>query len=249
MISPLFFMATAKKTNRPQIGENIPKSIGIIMDGNRRFARARGLPIFKGHEAGYEKLKEFVRFAREAGVRTVIAYAFSTENWNRAKEEVGYLIMLLERAVIKQADEFLKEKVCVRFIGQIECFPKRIRDAIKKIERETSQYKDFTLVLLLSYGGRAEIIEGIKKLVKEKGAKGALEINESEFGKYLMTAGIPDPELVIRTSGEISTSNFLPWQSVYSEWFFTKTLWPAFSRREFLKILKEFASRERRKGK
>ncbi|MEK7558517.1 MAG: polyprenyl diphosphate synthase [Patescibacteria group bacterium] len=235
---------TAAKANR-----RAPKTIGLIMDGNRRFARSRGFPALKGHELGYEKLKEFLRWAKDRGVRTVIAYAFSTENWKRTKEEVGYLMKLLERVVVNQVDEFLKEKIRVKFIGQIERLPGKIQAGIKKIERETEKYKDFTLVIALSYGGRAEIIEGIKKLVKEKGMQVISKLKEENFGNYLWTAGIPNPELIIRTSGEVRTSNFLPWQSAYSEWFFSKTFWPAFTKREFHKILRDFSNRERRNGR
>lgn len=218
------------------------------MDGNRRFARARGLPVFKGHELGYEKLKDFLRWCKDKRVSTVVAYAFSTENWKRTKEEVGYLMKLLERVVIDRVDELLKEKIRVKFIGQIERLPEKIQIGIKKIERDTEKYKDFTLVLALSYGGRVEIIEGIKKVAKEKGTQAISKLKEEDFGDYLWTAGIPDPELIIRTSGEMRTSNFLPWQSAYSEWFFSKTLWPAFTKREFYKILEDFSNREIRNG-
>ena len=242
-ISQLFFM-TATKLN-----SHIPKTIGLIMDGNRRFARARGFPIFKGHELGYEKLKDFLRWSKDAGINTVIAYAFSTENWKRTKEEVGYLIKLLEHIVTDKAEELLKEKIKIKFIGQLERLPGKIQTGIKKIEHDTGKYKNFTLVIALSYGGRAEIIEGVKKLAREEGIQGISKLREEDFGSYLWTAGIPDPELIIRTSGEMRTSNFLPWQSAYSEWFFSKTFWPAFTRREFQKIISDYSARERRNGK
>ena len=226
----------------------IPETIGIIMDGNRRFARAKGLPLFKGHAAGFEKLKEFLRWSREAGIRTVIIYAFSTENWNRAKGEVNYLMKLLERMVIDKANELKREKFRVKFIGQLERLPEKIKMAIPKLEEETKHNKE-TLVVAMSYGGRAEIVEAIKKLSKEKTKDEIAMIDEEDFGKYLWTAGFKDPELIIRTSGEMRTSNFLPWQSVYSEWYFTKTLWPAFTKSEFLKILENFSKRHRRHGK
>jgi len=219
------------------------------MDGNRRWARARGLPVLKGHEAGYEKLKEFVRWCKEFGIGTVYAYAFSTENWNRPKEEVGYLMKLLSTVLKTESNDLLKEKVRIKFVGQIEKFSPAIRFGIKKIEKATEKLTGLTLIICLSYGGRAEIISAIKKLVHERGGRGAAKITGDEFQKHLWTAGFPDPELIIRTSGEIRTSNFLPWQAAYSEWFFTKTLWPALSRREFEKILRDFAKRDIRRGR
>ncbi|MDP3957838.1 MAG: polyprenyl diphosphate synthase [bacterium] len=233
-------MAAADHKEKP----SVPEALGIIMDGNRRYARARNLPLMRGHEAGYEKLKEFLRWAKEAGVRTVYAYAFSTENWNRAKKEVGYLVRLLERAIIDEEDELKKEKISVRFIGELDRFSPKLQEAMKKIERETRGHPH-TLVLAVSYGGRAELLTALKKLAKE----GKETITEENFSKYLYTAGLPDPDLIIRTSGEVRTSNFLPWQSAYSEWYFTKTLWPAFEKKEFDHILADYAARERRNGK
>lgn len=229
--------------------DNYPKSIGIIMDGNRRWAKARGFLPMKGHEAGYDKFKDFVRWAKELGVKTVYVYAFSTENWNRSKDEVGYLMNLFAKVTGVDAKDLIKEKVRVKFVGQTDKFSPAIRFGIKALEKATSKFTGMTLVICVSYGGRAEIISAVKELVKSEGAKNIAKLDEKMFSKYLWTSGNPDPELIIRTSGEVRTSNFLPWQAVYSEWFFTKTLWPAFTKKELEKILCDFAAREVRRGK
>lgn len=219
------------------------------MDGNRRWARSRGLPPIKGHEAGYGRFKEFVRWAKEFGVKTLYVYAFSTENWNRPENEVSYLMNLFAKVVGTEARELIKEKVRVKFVGQIDKFSPGIRLGIKSLERATAKFTGTTLIICVSYGGRAEILSAVKDMVKKEGTKGLAQLDEKMFSKYLWTAGAPDPELIIRTSGEVRTSNFLPWQSVYSEWFFTKTMWPAFTKKEFEKILRDFAGREVRKGR
>lgn len=224
------------------------RSVGIIMDGNRRYAKARGFSVPAGHRAGYEKLKEFVGWAKEAGVQTVYAYAFSTENWNRTKKEVGFLLKLFEYIIMRDAKVFAKEQVRVRFIGRLGDFSQRLQEGMRRLERETEQYAECTLVIALSYGGRAEIIEAMKKISRELTKKGIEQLDEAAFESYLWTQGLPDPDLIIRTSGERRTSNFLPWQSAYSEWYFTPTLWPALTKREFLDILKDFSTRERRRG-
>ncbi len=229
--------------------KNYPKSVGIIMDGNRRWARAKGLDVFKGHEAGYERFKDFVGWAKEFGVRTVYVYAFSTENWNRSKSEVGYLMKLFANVVGGEAKNLVKKKVRVKFVGQTDRFSPSIRFGIRNLERATAKFAGINLVICVSYGGRAEILSAIKKLTKEKSSKELSKIDEGMFEKYLWTAGFPDPELIIRTSGETRTSNFLPWQSVYSEWFFSKSMWPAFTKKEFEKILDDFSSREIRRGR
>ncbi|MCR4328214.1 MAG: polyprenyl diphosphate synthase, partial [Patescibacteria group bacterium] len=221
--------------------KNIPKCIGIIMDGNRRWARKRGLPIYEGHRAGYKKLKEMLTWAKEAGVKTVIAYAFSTENWNRSKLEVGFLLKLLRNVLVDEVEDIKKEKVRVRFIGDLSRFPKDIEEGIRKLEEETMVHKENTLVLAISYGGRAEIVSAVKKIAQEKTKEEIGKMTEKEFSKYLWTKDMSDPDLIVRTGGEKRLSNFLPWQSVYSEFYFTPTLWPAFLRREFDKILAEFA--------
>ena len=219
------------------------------MDGNRRWARQQGLPTMKGHEFGYKKIKEVLRWARELGVSTVYLYAFSTENWNRTKKEVAYLMKIFLQAFGQDAKELMKEKYRVKFVGQIERFSPALRLAMKKLEKVTEKFTGGNLAICLSYGGRAEIIETIKKIAREKTDKEIKDLTEEEFSKYLWTAGFPEPELVIRTSGEIRTSNFLPWQTAYSEWFFTKTYWPAFSKKELEEILKDFTKREIRRGK
>jgi len=228
---------------------NCPKSIGIIIDGNRRWARRQGLPTTKGHEIGYKKIKEFVRWAKEAGIATVYVYAFSTENWHRSKEEVAYLMKLFLRAFGQDAKELMAEKYRVKFVGQIKRFSLPLRTAIKSLEQATANFKNGNLVFCLSYGGRAEIVEAVKKIAADKTGPEIAKLTENEFSKYLWTAGLPYPELIIRTSGEVRTSNFLPWQSAYSEWFFVKACWPALSHQDFKRVLKEFSEREIRNGR
>lgn len=218
--------------------------MGVIMDGNRRWAKERGLPTALGHRAGYKKLKEVVSWAKEAGVSNVIVYAFSTENWERSKKEIEALLSLFKGA-LKQQDVFRKQKTRVRFIGQVERFPNGVKNSIKEMEDATKEYKEMNLFVALSYGGRAEIVSAVNKLLEEK----AKSVSEKEFSSYLWTANTPDPELIIRTGGEKRLSNFLAWQSVYSELFFTDTYWPAFTKREFKSILAEYEKREERKGK
>lgn len=228
--------------------ESYPKSIGIIMDGNRRWARGQGLPDTKGHEMGYKKVKEIIRWAKEFNISTVYLYTFSTDNWNRQKEEVNYLMNLFSRAFNQDSKALLKEKVRIKFAGQTERFSLIIKNSIKYLEKITKNFPNPTIVFCFSYGGRTEIIAAIKKLVREKTITEIDKITEDNFSQFLWTAGLPDPELVIRTSGEIRTSNFLPWQAAYSEWSFTKTYWPAFTKNEFEKILKAFSKREIRRG-
>ncbi|KKW21948.1 MAG: Undecaprenyl pyrophosphate synthase [Parcubacteria group bacterium GW2011_GWB1_52_7] len=226
---------------------NIPVTIGAILDGNRRWAVGRGLPKVEGHRAGYEKMKEFCRWAFEAGVANVLVYAFSTENWRREEHEVSYLMRLLQWALEKEIDEFHREGVSVRIIGDRGRFSENMRALMAAAEGKTKANTKGTVGILLSYGGRAEIVAAASEIIRRGVA--ADSITEEFFGECLWTAGIPDPDLIIRTGGEERLSNFLTWQSAYSELVFTKTLWPDFTREEFLKILTEFGGRERRFGK
>lgn len=220
------------------------KCIGVIMDGNRRWARARNLPAFKGHGEGYKKLQEVMRWAREAGIPHMVAYAFSTENWRRSEEEVGYMLKLFRSVLENETQKMVDERVRVRFVGDRARFDADLWTMMEKVEAETAKAYDITLHLLMSYGGRAEIVAAAQSAAAEGG-----EITEDLFAQKLWTAEMPDPDLIIRTGGEKRLSNFLPWQSVYSELFFTDTFWPDFAKEEFDTILAEFASRERRHGK
>ncbi len=223
--------------------DSTPKCIGIIMDGNRRWARKRALPSSVGHHAGYKKLKDVLSWAKDERVKNVIVYAFSTENWKRSKKEVEALMKLFGQ-VLGQEKDFLKEDAKVTFIGQTERFPKNISEGMDKMESVTKKCKTINLTIAFSYGGRAEIISTVNTLLKEK----VKNISEKDFSKYLWTANLPDPDLIIRTGGEKRLSNFLTWQSVYSELFFTDTYWPAFTKREFKSILAKYKKREKRKG-
>jgi len=218
--------------------------MGIIMDGNRRWAKARGLSKLEGHRAGTEKLKDTVRFFRSRNIKHLAVYAFSTENWNRDPAEVSYLMDLFRESIKKEMSELGKEGVRIRFAGQNGRFSTDLQRAMDEIEKETVQHDAITLWICLSYGGRAEIVEAARSVV----ASGE-EITEETLSRNTWTAEMPDPDIVIRTGGEKRLSNFLPWQSIYSELFFSDTLWPDFTNEEFDAILAEFAARERRRGK
>lgn len=221
----------------------IPRSIGIIMDGNRRWAKARGLPTLEGHRRGYEKVREVLGWAKDSGVGAVVVYAFSTENWNRAKEEVSYLMDLFRRVIGSLVADAKENGTRIIFIGDRTRVPEDIRTLMEDAEKATTSNSAFTLGIALSYGGRDEILRAIAR-ASEIGKK----LSESEFSALLDTADIPDPDLIIRTSGEKRLSGFLPWQAVYSELFFVETMWPDFSREEFDRILNEYDERERRYG-
>lgn len=225
------------------------KCIGVIIDGNRRWAQKRGMASLRGHEAGYKKLKEFLDWCHEAGVRHVIAYVFSIENWNRAPREVSYLMRLIGRFFNADLAEIKKKKVRLRIAGVRSLLSSVIQRLVERAEKETSSFKDYTFTLALSYGGRDEIVAAANRLMQDKEKFNKKEITKEHFAKYLWTADIPDPDLIIRTSGEMRLSNFLTWQSVYSELFFPVTLWPDFTKEEFLQILEEYHSRKRRFGK
>ena len=219
--------------------------VGIILDGNRRWAKDRGLSKLEGHRAGLRTFKNTVRFVRDRGVKHLIVYMFSTENWNREPAEVSYLMDLFRHVLADEIEHMQEKGVRVLCIGARERFSPELQALMRQAEERTAGNKELTLALCLSYGGRAEIVGAVNRAI----AAGKKEVDEETFARYLWTVGIPDPDLIIRTSGEMRLSGFLPWQGVYSELFFTKTLWPDFTEAEFKSILEEFSRRDRRLGR
>lgn len=219
--------------------------VGFIMDGNRRWAKEKGKPSLEGHRAGYEILAQTASWTRDLNIPHLVVYAFSTENWGRSEEEVGYLMNLFRFIVNEQVDRMVTERVRVRFIGQRERFAKDLQEGMTRIEEATSKEYDVTLHIALSYGGRAEIVAAANQLLVEKSGP----VTEEEFSQKLWSYPMPDPDIIIRTGGDMRLSGFLPWQTIYSELFFIPTLWPDFSKAEFEAIVEEFHSRERRRGK
>lgn len=222
-----------------------PRSVGIIMDGNRRWAKARNRPTLEGHKAGAEKIFEVARWAHEAGIEEVILYAFSTENWGRSEEEVNHLMGLAEKLFADELHRFQETGVRVRFIGDRARMSVRMQELMDAAEKETRDGSKGTIVFALSYGGRPEIVSAVNALL----ASGTERVTEEEFAQALSTRGLLEPDLILRTGGERRLSNFLPWQSAYSELFFLDTLWPDLSESEFGTVLAEFAERDRRHGK
>lgn len=220
------------------------KSVAIIMDGNRRWAKERNLNPWDGHRKGAETLTTIADAAREQGIAHLIFYTLSTENWKRDPEEIRFLLDLLKEFFSKYIDEAVTKKVRIRIAGQRERFPEDMQYLFQKAEEKTIEGTDGTVWLALSYGGRAEILKAANELVQS----GATKVSEEEFEKHLWTAGMPDPDILIRTGGEKRLSGFLPWQSVYSELFFVDVYWPDFSKEDFTRILEEFTTRERRNG-
>ena len=216
------------------------------MDGNRRWAKGQGKIVLEGHRAGGETLKNTVRWARDAGVGHIIFFTFSTENWSRTAEEVSYLLGLISEFLEKEFDSFHKEGGVLHFVGDLSRFSPDLQKVFKETEEKTKENTGIHVYFALNYGGRQEILSAVKKIAKDSPSQE--DITEEYFAKHLQTGNMPDPDIIIRTSGEMRLSGFLPWQGVYSELFFTKTLWPDFSKEEFMKILEEYGERERRMG-
>jgi len=227
--------------------KNIPKHVAVIMDGNRRWAKEKNLSLLKGHEAGAETFKKIAQKCLDLGVKHLTVYAFSTENWNRSKEEVSYLMSLLESWLKKQKKFVNDNRIRFNSIGQIEKLPENLRKTVREIMDNTKNNAKGVLNLALSYGGRQEILEAVKKIVAAKISPE--KINEEVFDSHLYTAGQPDPDLLIRTSGEQRLSGFLPWQSVYSELYFSQKYWPDFSEADLEEAIEEYQRRKRRFGK
>jgi undecaprenyl diphosphate synthase len=224
----------------------IPKHVGIIMDGNGRWAESRGLPRIEGHRRGVERIKEVVEVSAELGMKALTLYAFSIENWRRPSAEVTTLMKLLELYLKKELDNLNKNNIVFKTIGDIWRLPEDIQKVIRETEEKTSFNKGMILVAAWSYSGRNEILRAVKKMLYS-GVKPE-EITEEVFNSYLDTAGLPSPDLIIRTSGEMRISNFLIWQGAYSELYFTDTLWPDFTKDEFLLAIQDYQRRERRFG-
>jgi len=216
------------------------------MDGNGRWAEVRGLPRIEGHRRGLERTKEVIEAAVDLGLRALTLYAFSTENWRRPLAEVTTLMKLLEIYLTKELEVLIKNDIVFRAIGEIQRLPEHIQRIIRIAEEKTSQNKGMILAIALSYSGRDEILRAVKKVLVA-GIKPE-ELTEAVFQSYLDTAGILPPDLIIRTSGEMRISNFLLWQAAYAEFYFTDTLWPDFSKDEFLLAIQDYQRRERRFG-
>lgn len=225
---------------------SIPEHIAIIMDGNGRWAKKRGLPRLAGHQAGTENLRRVIRSCVELGVRYLSIYAFSTENWGRPKEEVEGLLKILESVIEKELAELNQEGVQLRHIGRLEKLPDSLRKKVENAIDLTKNNNTLTVIIAFNYGGRDEIVYAVEQLIRE-GVR-VEEISESLISKKLFTAGIPDPDLIIRTSGEMRLSNFLIWQAAYSEYYVTPTYWPDFDKSELQKAIEAYCKRSRRFG-
>ena len=228
----------------------IPEHIAIIMDGNGRWATKKGLPRSYGHNKGVSVLKEIIKASKNLGCRVLTVYAFSTENWTRPAKEVDFLINLFGKVLRKEIDEINEESIKIKFIGDVSPFPETLKLIMKSSESRTQNNQDFILNVCVNYGGRQEIVKVAKEMALKSfnGEIKASDINEELFNSELLTKGVKDPELLIRTSGEKRISNFLLWQLAYSEIYITDVLWPDFNEVEFLKAIIDYQSRNRRFG-
>jgi undecaprenyl diphosphate synthase len=229
----------------------VPRHVAVIMDGNGRWAQRRGLPRERGHEEGAESVREVVRECRRLGVEALTLYSFSTENWSRPAAEIGALMALLHRYVLHERQELMEQGIRLRAIGQIDRLPFYVRKPLQALVAESAKNTGMTLNLALSYGGRAELVTAAQRLA-EQVAAGKLrpqDIDEQRFAAELSTAGQPDPDLLIRTSGELRVSNFLLWQIAYAEIYVTELPWPEFRKAQLEEALADFTRRTRRFGK
>ncbi len=228
----------------------LPRHVALIMDGNGRWAKKRGMPRIAGHSAGMNTVRQTIRAADELGIEVLTLYSFSTENWKRPAEEVEFLMKLPAEFLKTDLQELIDRNVRVQMLGALEDLPEHTYYAISRFQEETKENTGMILNFAINYGARAELVTAIKKMMKamKAGELDEASINESTVNKYLYTAGLPDPDLMIRTSGEIRISNFMLWQLAYSELYFTEVAWPDFSREHFFRAIEDFQRRSRRYG-
>jgi len=232
------------------LSASIPAHVAIIMDGNGRWAKQRGLPRIEGHRRGVETVRTVIKAGRELGIRYITLYAFSVENWKRPQDEVGALMGLLEYFLKRELDNLVKDKVRLLTIGRIHEMPDNVRTLMEKAVEATSSFSDLTLVLALNYGARTEVVDAARAYARAVAA-GEVKLNDTSwesFSRHLYTADIPDPDLVIRTSGEMRISNFLLMQAAYAEFVFTPVFWPDFTKADLAAAVETYAKRERRFG-
>jgi undecaprenyl diphosphate synthase len=239
---PLHLSTQAKAT--------LPTHVAVVMDGNGRWAKQRGLPRVEGHRNGVESVRAVVRAAGEVGIKYLTLYAFSVENWNRPQDEVDTLMKYLARFLKNEIGELTRNNVRLEVIGQIYRLPEFVQEQLKKTQAALAKHNGLTLILALSYGGRQEIVEGVRAIASKvkTGKLEPAEITEQVISQHLYTHQYPDPDLLIRTSGELRVSNFLLWQISYTEFVVTPTLWPDFRKAEFFDALEEYTRRQRRFG-
>lgn len=230
--------------------DKLPKHIAIIMDGNGRWAKEKGLPRVAGHRTGMKSVKTAVKLCSELGIKALTLFAFSIENWTRPKREINTLMSILREYLRKETDELHQNKVKLQFIGRTDELPESVQQILKWAVEKTANNTGLILNVALNYSGRADIIDAIKKLIADIENKKCSreDVNEVLFEKYLYTAALPDPDLLIRTSGEMRISNFLLWQIAYTEIYITPTYWPDFSRKHLLSAIIDYQKRERRFG-
>jgi undecaprenyl diphosphate synthase len=224
----------------------IPKHLAIIMDGNGRWAKARGLPRLAGHRAGTENLRRVLRYCMELDIKVLTIYAFSTENWERPPSEVRGLMSILERVIDRELKDLDANGIQIRHLGRLEGVSERLQRRIKQALDVTAHNDRFILNVAFNYGGRAELVDAIRAIIAE--GVPADQVDEGLLSNHLYTKGLPDPDLIIRTSGELRVSNFLLWQGAYSEYYVTPTYWPDFDRQELIRALEQYSKRERRFG-
>lgn len=225
----------------------IPRHVAIIMDGNGRWAQARGLPRLAGHRAGTENIRRVLEGCVEYGVKILTIYAFSTENWQRPEDEVRGLMRILEEVIQKEVKELNEKGVCIRHLGRLDGLSPRLQRQIQKAVELTRENSRLILNVAFNYGGRAEILDAVRGLIRD--GISPEDIDEELFSRYLYTAGLPDPDLIIRTAGEMRLSNFLLWQGAYAEYYSTPTYWPDFDKEELHRALLAYSQRERKFGR
>lgn len=230
---------------------NIPKHVAIIMDGNGRWAAERGLPRSAGHHEGINRLNEIIEAAQRLGIEVITFFAFSTENWDRPKKEIDLLMRRLDDFLSKRVDELDKKNIRFKFIGGGDPLPKYIQEKLKKAETKTAGNSGLTVALAINYGARQEILQAVRLIAAavQDGTLNISEVSEQEFSRRLYTAGLPDPDLLIRTSSEMRLSNFLLWQLSYAELYFPKVYWPDFKAKDLEDALEAYQKRERRYGR
>jgi undecaprenyl diphosphate synthase len=224
----------------------IPKHLAIIMDGNGRWAKARGLPRLAGHRAGTENLRRVLRYCMDLDIKVLTIYAFSTENWERPPSEVRGLMSILERVIDRELKDLDANGIQIRHLGRLDGVSERLQRRIKQALDVTAHNDRFILNVAFNYGGRAELVDAIRAIIAE--GVPAEQVDEELLSSHLYTKGLPDPDLIIRTSGELRVSNFLLWQGAYAEYYVTPTYWPDFDRQELIRALEQYSKRERRFG-